>query len=661
MKAASSWIALILGALLGFIILVRMGQVWVPDDRSSPDWLMQWSGFVGVCLLGLAFLIASVAALRDRRRAGILFLSFTPIVALCLAYSGSTFQITGADGIAHFYLPWLRRVILFWLLFFLPFFPLLAVKRHRKLAVVLFVILAAIAGLSFGLSPWTWPLLGGLAFSTALFSIFGCLWLGTYKLGWPPLTAPRLRSPIRRVATIFAGCLLLASLDIAATFAFSMWPPASGFNVDCGGAPLFTQPLSPRHAVFTAQLIRVGHSRKEYGAWVGDWAVGRVQERFWGLPWSAPHFVLLTDNVFLEDQSYFVDGGRAEGLLTRFLPIVSAGPFGCNRTKPAVYAALELHVLHEARPANGPRIVGYARKFQSSNGWTPPMPNMPLADAEVSLTGPAGTTTVTTDKDGIYEVDGLPPDDYKIKLAVPDSQIAEDDVVKKESMLQNGLVEESFTAFWNGTVEGRVTDSKGGPAHVWVLLQQSDGKDLAPPIRSFVDSDKNGLFRIGKVPSGSYKLTINPYGPSEESPYARVNYSSEKHGEDAGVLKIAEGQHVKNIDFALSRLPERTVETRVTWPDGKTADGAWVYVAYEHTAAYQSLNKTVDFGKTDHDGIAHLHVFGDSRIRVFAEDIVDDKRSAESARYSAPVELDITKLPARLDLFLSASKLRDSP
>ena len=420
-KAASSWIALTLGALLGFVILVRMGQAWVPDGRSSPDWLMQWSGFVGVCLLGLAFLIASVAALRDRLRAGILFLAFTPIVALCLAYSGSTFQITGADGIAHFYLPWLRRVIFFWLLFFLPFFAPLAVRRHRKLALVLFLILAAIAGLAFGLSPWSWPLLGGLALSAALFSIFGCFWLATYKLGWPPLIAPRLRSPRRRVVAFFAGCLLFATLDIAATFAFTMWPPGSGFNVDCGGPPLFSQPLSPRHAVFTAQLIRVGHGSREYGTWGGGWAIGRVQERFWGLPWSAPRFVLITGTIFLEGQTYFIDGGRAEGLLTRFLPIVGSGPYGCTRTQPVVYAGIEMHILHQPRPAKGPRILGYARKFRPFDRWAPLTPGTPVAGAQISLTGSAGTTTVITDQEGFYEVGGLPPDDYAIKLAVPDS------------------------------------------------------------------------------------------------------------------------------------------------------------------------------------------------------------------------------------------------
>jgi hypothetical protein len=92
-KAAFSWITLTIGILLGFVILVRVGRVSMPIDRSSPDWFMQWLDFAGFFLLGLIFLIASFIALRDRRRAGILLLAFAPIVALCLAYSGSTFQV----------------------------------------------------------------------------------------------------------------------------------------------------------------------------------------------------------------------------------------------------------------------------------------------------------------------------------------------------------------------------------------------------------------------------------------------------------------------------------------------------------------------------------------------------------------------------------------
>ena len=103
------------------------------------------------------------------------------------------------------------------------------------------------------------------------------------------------------------------------------------------------------------------------------------------------------------------------------------------------------------------------------------------------------------------------------------------------------------------------------------------------------------------------------------------------------------------------------MQARVTWPDGKVADGAWVYVAYEHTSAYGSLHEAVAHSIAGHDGVADLHVFGDSHIRVFADAVVDDNTTRGSARYSVPVELDITKLPAQLNLVVSALNLPHSP
>jgi hypothetical protein len=661
-EAAFSWTTLTLGVLLGLLMTVDVGGMALPGGPGSSDWLVPWFEFAGVCLLGTVFLAASIIALRNRRRAGTLLLASAPIVALCFAYSGSVFEVTGANGSPDFYLPRLSRVVMFWLLFFLPFLVPLLVKRRPKRALVFFLILAAAASVAFRLSPWSWPMFMRLLGIAALFSVFGGIWLGTGKLGWPPLLAPKPRSLARNLAIGLVGCLLFASLDIAATFGVCMLPLHRGFNVDCRPSPPFAQPVSTEQAVFTARLIRVGHDHREFGAWTGPWAIGRIQERFWGLRWPTPHLILLTDNNFLEGQTYFVDGASVRGLLTRFLPIVDAGPYGCNRTALAAYATVELHLLHKARPSSETRILGYAREAQPLSGWTAQMPYPSLAGTKVTITGSTGgATTVTTDKDGIYEADGLPPDDYTISLAVPTSHVAEDARVKKESMIQRSLIERDFNVFWNGVVEGRAVDSKGNPAHVWALLLHSDGKDLGPHVRYFSDSDKNGIFRIERVPPGTYKLTINPYGPSDDSPYAPIYYPSAARRDDAGTLQVVAGQPIEHLDFVVNALPKRTLEVRATWPGGKPAEGAWVFIAYEDTLAYNSPLDAFDHRIADRDGIADLHVFGDSRIRVFAEAIVDDNTVRGSARFSAPVELDAAKLPPRLKLVVSASNLPHSP
>jgi hypothetical protein len=321
-----------------------------------------------------------------------------------------------------------------------------------------------------------------------------------------------------------------------------------------------------------------------------------------------------------------------------------------------------MRVLREGPPARGVRIIGYVRKPEPFAGmFTPPKAHTPFTGAKISLTGSSGTTIVTTDQDGIYEVDGLPLDNYTLRLALPDTQFAEDQEVKKNALIRNSLSERDFYVVWNGSVEGTVRDITGGPAGAWVELQNPDGTDVGPSIDSFQRNDKNGSYRIGKIYPGRYILTINPFGPSEDSPYAPLSYPSAIRAEDARVLDIAVGQHTKNLDFIVSRLPERKLQVRVTWPDGRPVAGASVYVAYEHTKAYVLLNETGDSRVTDHNGLAYIPVFGSSRIRVHAaKSIEDEKTGVISSRYSPPVELEADKLPGKIDLVVSLLALPHS-
>jgi hypothetical protein len=148
---------------------------------------------------------------------------------------------------------------------------------------------------------------------------------GSKNLGSKPL--------MRRLAKVSLGCFLAATVVVAAQFVITA-RESSLFRPDCSGSTLFARPLRPSHAVFTARLIRVSHDAWASGKWQGKWAIGLVQDRFWGLRWWSP-LVLLTNNIYQEGETYFVDGLRADGFLTHLLPIVASlalwGPAACNR------------------------------------------------------------------------------------------------------------------------------------------------------------------------------------------------------------------------------------------------------------------------------------------------------------------------------------------
>jgi hypothetical protein len=84
-RIAVSWLVAALGSFVGLFALAKFGMSWVPLGDHDPGWFLRWLAFAGVGLFGLGFLIASIIAPRNPRRAGIIFLVFLPITAFCLA------------------------------------------------------------------------------------------------------------------------------------------------------------------------------------------------------------------------------------------------------------------------------------------------------------------------------------------------------------------------------------------------------------------------------------------------------------------------------------------------------------------------------------------------------------------------------------------------
>jgi hypothetical protein len=68
-------------------------------------------------------------------------------------------------------------------------------------------------------------------------------------------------------------------------------------------------------------------------------------------------------------------------------------------------ATIRLRLLREAPSESETRIIGYVRKPDNSkDGKTPRNDRDPLVGTRVAVTGSSGTTVVTTDHEGIYEV-----------------------------------------------------------------------------------------------------------------------------------------------------------------------------------------------------------------------------------------------------------------
>jgi hypothetical protein len=339
-------------------------MAWPPFGDNDPGWLLRWISYLGGVVLGSVFIAASIVAFRNPKRAGLAFLITMPFAVFYLAYPSAGYLVWHSDGSGWFEPPEVPAAIGLTIVFFLPIFAGLLAIRRKKWTVYLFASAVVLAGIVFGFSHWTKAFLPPFAGWSSLFLLFGMFWRGTGNRDWPLLLKPRSRSFSQQAGAFILICIVVLCVDVAMTFGLSALG-SSLFSGDCIGKPIFVRPESPYHAVFTTRVIFVGrsiealtqdrgifrdpHMPESRDPHAGDWAIGVVQERFWGLSsWS--RLVLLTNYIYYKNATYIVDGSRGRGLLTRMLPIVE-GRIGCSRTKLAQDAVLDLRALHDASGA----------------------------------------------------------------------------------------------------------------------------------------------------------------------------------------------------------------------------------------------------------------------------------------------------------------------
>ena len=429
-------LALSVGCLIGLYSLAVSGVDWPPSDRL-PGSFLQWYTIGGMGLVGIAFIAGSILALRDRRLGGIVFLISLPVASYLLADPDSGFLVWH-DGGGYWETPLPSTGVGLTALFFAPFAILFLAHRRRKLALSLFVISALIAVFIFRQSRWTSVLIPHLLESSALLVLFSLFWLVTHRLGWPPLIQTRQSSTPTRIAEVLAICLSVLCLDATLTIGLAAMR-SSLFAGDCGERAPSTSPRRGDEEVFTARIILAGPSLETVrtspsGIWtpeaayiprgrVGDWAIGVVEEKFWGLPPWMPPIVLLTDDIYWRGETYFIDGRRGHGLFDRFLPIVSTTP-GCSRTRVIDRASVDMRLLHQPLSATGRRVIGHMWEPEAyRDSLSPPVPVSPAAGVPIDVVGPSGTRRVNTDQSGLYELDDLPAGEYTLEPLIPPNEV----------------------------------------------------------------------------------------------------------------------------------------------------------------------------------------------------------------------------------------------
>jgi hypothetical protein len=289
-------------------------------------------------------------------------------------------------------------------------------------------------------------------------------------------------------------------------------------------------------AVFTAHVLGWLGSHKGNGQLWSDRVLAVVHERYWGMPWYWPRIVMLNgsgqcDIAMLIGEDYLVSGWRYH------YAMIDVGV--CSRTQPLKTAQLDLRTLDGSHCAGpGGTVLGHISNARDIKEI------LPIAKATVNLVDQTGNTyTSESDRDGIFELNHLPPGRYTVEsLAAKDSYASAQGV----NVVQ-GLCTDMPVLVRSYSLRGRVLPGLSAG----VELLAFDGSSERVP-SEFIEPD--GRFYFRKVPDGEYILAVTTWQGATAN---ELYYPGVSDRKKASRLRIKNGLLVGGhpLNFNPEKLP----------------------------------------------------------------------------------------------------------
>jgi hypothetical protein len=217
----------------------------------------------------------------------------------------------------------------------------------------------------------------------------------------------------------------------------------------------------------------------------------------------------------------------------------------------------------------------------------------PLMGVKLTIAGERQNYEAFTDKNGVYEVYGLPPGKYTVEpetplnlklwivmaTAIRDRNTRSD---RQVELTEKGCAGVDFIFKENSSVKGRVYGAGGQPmAKVCVRLWNKEKVDETASL--FGCTREDGRFVIDDIGLGDYYLVANDDGViSSDEPFPLTYYPGVFEKGKATVLTIASGDKLEDFDIHIpSQRPTRTIQGRLLFSDGRPVDEGSVEFASE--------------------------------------------------------------------------------
>jgi hypothetical protein len=248
----------------------------------------------------------------------------------------------------------------------------------------------------------------------------------------------------------------------------------------------------------------------------------------------------------------------------------------CSRTRPVRNAGEDLEYIKGLSKASpGGWVFGEVFKSSHTQGG-----HLPLEGVKVTVEGQERSVTVTTDSDGKFRASSLAEGSYKVRILPPEG-LSSGSNESEIKVADRGCAAVTFWLVVDGRVNGRVLDSEGKPlSNCYVMLYSAEAANRYSGFSISATTDDQGRYKLGQVPPGHYKLSVNYDGPPDEQRSELIKsfplfyYPGVLSAVQASVIVVGESAKVEDVDFRLPTPPERMIEGVVLWPDGKPASNA---------------------------------------------------------------------------------------
>ena len=239
-----------------------------------------------------------------------------------------------------------------------------------------------------------------------------------------------------------------------------------------------------------------------------------------------------------------------------------------------------------------------------------------ISGAKITITGEGKSYEVYTDKDGVYEIFGLPPGSYavepeipvglKVRFPIPHGSRDYSDRTKLKLVLkEKSCASIDFILSSNNRIAGRVIGADGQALPNVCLKLAPKGKPAASNWSIFDCTDKEGRYELKKIPPGEYLIVANYHGKiSSDEPFPMAYFPGVFDKDKATVLTIAQSTNLEDYDIHIpSQESRKILQGVLQYSDGRPAAG-------------ESVEFKADEVKEGYDGRAHISTDDQGRFTL---------------------------------------------